>query len=162
MSNPSEYLICKYFLKLPRFFEQVKPDIIKRKFRHLTALYLRGVCILYVVLPPTVHNLPAVWVFIFQGWIDTFHYVTFFLHFSLITVEMILSFICDYPNYHSTHSHENLVDERQPLLTKNEPSRAPSNSRPGRVKIAVRQLFFVLRLNILLKNIFSNYKYCNN
>ena len=77
--------------------------------------------------------------FIFQGWIDTFHYVTFFLHFSLITVEMILSFVCDYPNYHSTHSHDNLVNERQPLLTKNEPSTSPSSSRLRRVKIAVNQ-----------------------
>ena len=48
------------------------------------------------------------------------HRVTFYLHFSLITLEMILSFISDYPHHLSPQHDQGAVDERQPLLQPNQ------------------------------------------
>ena len=53
-----------------------KFNLNKREFRYFNFINLRSVCIVMSVL--SVVFLLAVWVFIFQGSIDTFHYVTFF------------------------------------------------------------------------------------
>ena len=76
---------------------------------------------------------------LFQDDIDRFHYTTFYLHFTFIAIEMVLSFMSDFPRFYSPQGYQQLTEETQPLLvasgvTKKE-SVAGQDQKAKKVKI---------------------------
>ena len=55
----------------------------------------------------------------FQDAIDKFQYAIFYIHFTFITLEMVFTFVSDFPKYYSPNNYRQLTEETKSLLHTN-------------------------------------------